>query len=367
MIDLTTINGTPRMIQKFDKFIDSVTERMGVYVDRVLKSDEASSPPLKFIKAMLVMSLDEPNFLTDELFDVYTEDILSIAASTSGIFDSTKSGTVTRKNIFIKGDTREYMIPTSGIIGSKVTIFDGWDEWKDIQPICLVACNSNELNVDQRSSQLVYVTDKPSSATFTIDTAALLMKYLVYLRHHKISYTNEIMDQFVLNHVLKYLYTDMIDVWISRLLLGVLDNEDVVQYPISSQLSTSEYASAIGDVRELVDRYAKGKIELGDFINTFWYDGFSLVEVYNKYRNTYYTYSSNRYIGATLLKSSTITAILLELLQITISRKKNTQLIKRIIVSVSILGRSKWKKHVKDPRMQDEIELLILRANTLGL
>ncbi len=359
--------GTPRILPRYHKFLMSVYTRTEMMKDRFIKSDIGTSPSLTFIKYML-LQLSEPRYIKDDILDLYLEYIGSEAAMVSRKFDSTQSGVATQKNVFIKGDkTKEFMIPTNGIIGSEVSILDEWDKWESIQPIKLLAHDSRELYVDFYGSQLEFKKDQPTFAVIGIDCKALLMKYIIYLREFNIDIDNPHIDDFIIKHILPFIYDDFTDVWITNTLVQVLEDSPIDTKLISNVLSTSELTNGLAEVTDLVNKYKNGNIEIGDILKSFFYFDNTLDSLIETYENTYACYYGNRYLGAMMVKMTGLMRIYLLLLQVTVERKKNTASIVYAIKQLDILKRKKYSSHVRDDNMLFEIERLIAEADMLQL
>lgn len=351
--------GTPRVLIRYRKFLDSVNTRSELMKDRFLKSEIGTSPSLTFVKYLL-LHISEERYLTKDILDLYLEYISADAAMISRKFDSTQSGVSTMKGIFVSGDdTKEYMVPTNGIIGPEISILDSWEEWESVQPIKLVAHDSMELNVDFHKSQLEFNKMQPDYLVVAIDSKALLMKYIIYLRHFKIGMDNPNIDDFIIKHVLSFIYSDSIDIWITNCLMNTIDGIPIDGTMMSNVLSKSELDNGMMEITDLVNRYVAGNIEIGDLLATKFYHETSLGEMIFMYNNTYECLYGNRYIGMTLIKMTGLLRIFIVLLQMTVYRKKNTSDIRFIVKKLYTLKRKNYKSHVRDDSMIFEIETLI--------
>jgi hypothetical protein len=366
MFLLQNMNGTPRHIIRYNKFIDTAKRRVDSNKRQMVMSQVQTSPSLVFIKYLL-QYMSEPRYLTDDIFKVYTQDISNASAMISRKFDSTESGVKHLSDTFIANSKIEYVVPTSGIIGTEVNILDDWNKWKHVQPIRLVVNDSRELNIMPQgySSQIVYKKDKPKYSLICIDSSALLMKYLVYLREHNIPIDNKIIDDFILKHVLSYLYDDALDVWISNYLLDVISGNDTDYSKYDSMMNMSELNNSTTETKELFDRLKNGNIRVGDIMNTKFYNGKSIYELMDILNINHSTQQNNRYVGVDLLKMSKILNIIVQMLIITFDKQQETQYIKKIIIDLDILTRKNWKLHMRSPHMTKEVYLLINKINRL--
>jgi hypothetical protein len=358
------IYGTGRIILRFDKFRESIKRRIDINKDRMIRSDIGTSSPVVFITHLLQF-ISEDRVLKNDIFDVYINDILPAASMVNRKFDVTESGTKTAFNIFIKNSTNEYLIPTNGIIGTEITVLDDWEKWKSVQPIRMVANSSREIDILGYESQLTYKIDKPKYSVICIDSAALLLKYIIYLRHNELPLQNIYIDKFILEHVLSFLYDDYLDVWISNILSDIIDNKPIRFSKISNMLNESELDNAMFDVKELIYKYQEGALKLGDILSTKWYGNKSLFDMINVYKNNYSTYQSNRYIGPELIKMSCVLSIFVSLLDMTKDRQQETKSIRNIIIDLDILARKNWKAHVRSKKMIEDIYLLISKVERL--
>lgn len=358
------IYGTGRIILRFDKFRESIKRRIDINKDRMIRSDIGTSNPVVFITHLLQF-ISEDRVLKNDIFDVYINDILPAATMVNRKFDVTESGTKTSFNIFIKNSTNEYLIPTNGIIGTEITVLDEWEKWKDIQPIRMVSNNSREIDILGYESQLTYKIDKPKYSVICIDSAALLLKYIIYLRHNNLPLQNTNIDTFILEHVLSFLYDDYLDVWISNIILDIIDNKPIRFSRISNMLNESELDNAMFDVKELIYKYQEGALKLGDILHTKWYGNKSLFDMIRIYRDSYSTYQSNRYIGPELIKMSCVLSIFVSLLDMTKDRQQETKSIRNIIIDLDILARKNWKAHVRSKKMIEDIYLIINKVERL--
>jgi len=366
MFLLRNMQGTPRPLIRYYKFLKTVQKRIDLNKRQMTMSKVQTSPSLVFIKYLL-QYMGEPRYLVDDIFKVYTQDISNASNMISRKFDTTESGVSHYKNTFIKDSKIEYFIPTNGIIGYDVNILDNWNKWKDIQPIRMMVNDSRELNVDPQSyrSQLEYKSDQPTYSLFCIDSSALLMKYLVYLREYDIPFDNTIIDEFILDYVIAPLYDDVLNVWISNYLLDVMSDKEVDTSLISTILNQSELNNATNEIKELIDRLKNGSLRIGDIMHTFFYRDKSIYDIIDIYADKHKTYSSNRYIGIELLKMSKLLSIIIILLTLTFDKQQETQYIRKIVIELDILSRKNWKTHIRYTDMTKEVYMLINRLNRL--
>lgn len=357
--------GSPRRVLRFDKFMGTVATRTDYSKMRFRHADIKTGKSIQFFTSLLNRIFDD-GMLKRDMLDIYLNELVFMLPSVSNMFDSTQSGIKIPKNLIIAGDTEEVFIPTSGLIGTEVTVLDSWDSWKKVQPVKLVACDSNEL-ITKWVDTVRYSEDPPTYAVFAIDTAALLVKYLVYLRHFDMPLDNPDICKFIREHVLYQIFDDFADVWTHRLLLDASKDgipEDLVTNGV---LSNSMYKVAAAEVQELYYDFVRGHFRLGAFMNTQFYRGRSISDMVYLYENTYATIGSNRYVGYQLLKLSSISNLVVNGLIQSRDRGLESAAIRKLVEDSRMLHRSNWKSHVREDHIITTVSELYSNIESMGI
>ncbi len=356
--------GSPKRVLRFDKFMDGVSTRLDYSRTRFRNTEILTNKAIQFFTGLLTHIFDE-GMLKKDMLDVYLNELVFMVPSVSGTFDNTQTGIVIPGNLFIQGDVEEILIPTSGLIGTAATVLDSWDVWKNIKPVKLVACDSREL-MTKWLDVAVYTKDKPSYAVFTIDTAALLIKYLVYLRTFEIGLSNPNISTFIRQHIIYDLYDDFIEVWTHKLLLDVSNDTVPAEVGTSSIINQSQYKMAVAEVQELYYDFVRGQFRLATFLNTKFYSGRSITDMVYMYENTYATPSSNRYIGYQLLKMADTCNLVVNSLLKSRDRGLESAAIVKMVKDARMLNRSSWRSHVRVPKVITEVEALCANIENMG-
>jgi hypothetical protein len=151
--------GTPRNTVKNTKLFNTINIRMDLAIDKVVSSNNSSSPIIRFIRDIL-HRVSNPEYLTMDIFDVY-DDVVGLAQGIEITFDFIRRQNPLQNNILMQKGVREYIIPTSGIIGTDVSPFDPWDKWANINPVVLAAHDSTELNIVEHTLQFTFNNNVP--------------------------------------------------------------------------------------------------------------------------------------------------------------------------------------------------------------
>lgn len=345
MLVSTNMVGTPRPIIGYNRFLSNVKRRILKATLQYTDVEFLTSESINFVTSLLT-TIHTPSALTDDMFDVYMDTILDASPTVKRKFDIVMAGKATKTNTFIKGNTTEEIyIPTKGIVGKLANIADGWDVWKDIAPIKLVAVDSQELTLEWYH-QITYTKDIPTYAVFAIDVNALLTKYIIYLRHNGIGLENPKIYEFINREIIPFMYYDVLETWISNFILDTINGINLDKKVTIDIISDSDYKTAIDDVNDLYDRLIRGNLKIGDFFKTYFYDGKSILNMITTYDSIYDEPNSRRYFGYTLLKMADITDMFVNIIKNTKKRGLLTTYIRKLKFDYTILSRSRWETHM---------------------
>lgn len=367
MLISTHLIGTPRPMIKLNYFIKTIKKQLDIVKLRYNGVEFHTGGPIEFV-AKLLGQIDDPGVLRKDMLDVHIDSIMDDVPSIIRLFDSTESGVKPFRNTFIKSKTtEEIFIPTTGILGNTATALDGWSIWKDVQPIKLVSHDSDELKL-YWFHQIKFNLSEPTFAVFAIDVEALLLKYIVYLREHNISLNNANIHEFINRHVIPFFYDDLIDIWVSRVLLNISDGREVPDLRSDDLHAASAFRDAVEEVSEYYKDLVRGKYRIADLLLTkFYMNGRSMVDLVDQYEEIYSSSMSRRHVGYSLLKMADITNIVTNALTDSRERGLDTATIRKLQYDVKILNRSNWQSHIRVDAIVTEVEGMLVNVDTLIL
>ena len=353
-------------MRKLNYFLNTIQTQLDIVKQRYTGMEFHTGGPIQFI-TQLLGQVNDPGVLKKDMLDVHIETILEDLPSITRLFDSTESGVSSKTNTFIKGSTEEILIPTTGILGNEVTALNGWSAWKKIQPIKLVAHDSDELKL-YWYHQIRFDLDQPSFAVFAIDTEALLLKYIVYLREHQISLQNANIHEFINHHVIPFFYDDLIDIWVNRVLVNISDEREIRDLRSDDLHAASAFRDAVHEVSDFYADLIRGKFRISDLLLTkFYLNDRSMSDLVNQYEELYSSGMSRRHIGYSLLKMADLSNIVVNALNDTRERGLDTAAIRKLQYDAKLLNRTKWQSHVKSDVIVSEVEGLLVNIDSLSL
>lgn len=357
-------SGNEKILLRVPPFLDILNIRMALYVDRFLEAELVTIPPVVFLKSLL-HELDTDELLTvdnDTMLDMVRTYIPRVAHK----FDFITLRKTLDRSWFFDHDVKEYIMPTSGLIGSTVSHIDGWSRWDDIKTIKLMYVNSNELNLEDYGNIFRYKNDKPSMAVIGIDIAALLLKYIVYLKEYDLKLGDSEATQLFCRDQVALMFADRLEVWITNWLNAIMEDElDTVS--IIGSYSSSQYDKATEEIQDLVQRLGHGSVKLADMFLTKFYGDMNFTDISSTYMDTYNPGFGRRRIAANILQQLGIGNIYINLLSHAEQKRTTTQLIRRLQVEYRRIMRSGWDRMIPDAVTKLEVNSFINSIQLLTL
>lgn len=366
MLISTHLSGTPRPMKKFEYFLDRVQKQLDIVTRRYYDMSFHTGGPIAFLSDLLYQ-IDDPGVLKRDMLDVHINTILEELPSINRIFDAAESGVRAKTNMFIKGSTQEIFIPTTGVLGNRATVLDDWSTWKNIQPIKLVAHDSNELKLFWYH-QITFDMDQPSYAVFAIDTEALLVKYLVYLREFDYPLDNNEIHNFINFEVIPFLYRDMVDIWVTKVLVTLSNEEEVLDLRSDDLHAESAYKSAIEEMSEFYRDLIRGKFRIADLLLTpFFLEERSLKDMVVDHEEIYSASTDRRHMGYGILKMANIINLMSNALDDTRDRGLETAAIRKLQYDARLVQRSNWSSHIRNELIVGEVDNVLTGIDELSL
>jgi hypothetical protein len=363
MITHDFFRGTPRPVLRFDKMVSSFKRQILKAKLQSARADFRSSNAISFLRHVL-QNIQTVEVLQLDIHEVYLKIVLPRVDSISRIFDTAQSGSLVKTNTFISGNTKEMLVPSSGLIGREVQIRDSWDVWKDVAPIKIVSLDSDELCTEWYH-QIKFKNDAPTYSVFAIDTAALLMKYYVFLRKNGLQLDNDRIIEFINTHVIHFFYDDLLDIWITKFIMGVFSNNPIDKSLSHDVFSDSEFLAATKELQDLQSKFIYGSLRFGDVLSSGFYDGRSIKDVIDTYSVSYKFDATRKYRGYQLL--SVIDFI--DLFGILISDPRHVNLETTATRYMQKLyreiNRENWASHIRDGSVIARIDTTMKRFEHL--
>lgn len=360
----SNINGTARSTPKHDKLMEVLSERLDYSISKLSNAKFHGTPPVKFLKALL-LNVHEDKFLTGDLFDLYADEILPMVGQLEMLFDFVRLKRTLPLNYFTEKGTTEYLIPTSGIVGSRVTVFDDWSEWKlYTNPVKLVSHDSSELNLKSDQPVMTFEDDQPTYVAICIDVAALLLKYIIFTREHGYDFgTDSLPELFITNIILPDMYYDRLQLWSMKYLSNVFNDttEDVIVNGLNVK---SLINNASTELLKFKDGIERGKIRVGDLLETGLIGYDSAVDLFDAHSSEYNVPYDHKYIAAEVIKILSTGEFYLTIMEAVQNKQLYSNWIKSLLYDIRTVERSSWESHIPDAGTKAIVTMFI---NTLKL
>lgn len=357
-------SGNEKILVRVPPFLNVINTRMGLYRERFMEADLPTIPSVVFLKTLL-QELDEEELLTvdpDTLLDRTRGYVSQVAHKFDFI---TLRKTLDRSWFFEKG-VKEYIIPTEGVVGSKISHIDPWERWKSVKTVKLLYVDSNELNVEDYGDVFRYKDDKPEYAVIAIDILALLLKYLIYLREHKLTLGMYEVAQHFCQQQVALLIEDRVEVWVTNWLNAIMTGTEG-QMTINGTISTSQFDKATEEIEDLVHRLENGSVKFADMFLTRFYGTKNISDVSKEYLFTYNQGFGRRRVAANLLAIVGIGSVYLNLLSHAEHKGTVTQFIRRLQIDYRKIKRSGWDHMIPDTFTKLTIEEMLDIIQVMGL
>jgi len=274
--------GNPKIPSDWIKFVDDMNNRTDGYRTRFMLSHPVHTPLLNVISSV-INQLDHTILKTKTSgIGLYTE-VTKHLNTIERTIDPYYIG-VSDNGPFVGNnrDTINYCLRTT-VANPLLTlpIDSGWERWEDVKPLRVLYHNSPELLYDFSSASINFSNTPPSICVLSLDIVQLIMKYMVYEKHHELF--GPTVAEFVMRHVLDSLQDDLFDQWLLNIISDSLDLSIPIDQIVAKQrdpLSTNAItASGAATVRKYLLLIKAGKITMADFMHTPWIAGRSYMDL----------------------------------------------------------------------------------------
>lgn len=170
--------------------------------------------------------------------DIYTNTLIYTHHDLNAIFDSTTTGR-SFSGLLVPHRTpatTQILIPVSTEDPLAMLPLDrGWGAWQHLRALRLVECDSLELSFQLLEDQLLFRTTPPSQLILTLDTTALVLQYLNYLRT-----PNAILTQaeYLHRYVVTPLLDDLEDLWLASVYTSTITHTRTNTLPARCTLAS---------------------------------------------------------------------------------------------------------------------------------
>lgn len=217
----------PRTLPHLNNYIETLNVRRLMVTDRFTNAVGYESNFVVLLRKILA-DANIPKLLKKSSdLDVYLDELVYTYKDLDSIFDAVTTG-LTFSDMAIARNpkhTEEFLIPVQCSDPLRSYPLDkGWDAWKSVKPIRLVDIDSLELTFNMYQDQIVFKKDYPTRAVLTIDTTALVLQYLNFLK----SDTSGIFQpEYLHKYVLVHLLEDLQDLWLGNVYNQLVTHSDL--------------------------------------------------------------------------------------------------------------------------------------------
>lgn len=365
------LKGSPRAMINWSRMVGTLYAQAEMNTQRFLLTDLYATPSITFVRSLLDR-ISEPYFLsTEDQFDLYRQYVLPESRTIARIIDPMSGANYTSRH-FVEGNiTKEIMLPTSGIIGAGTNyLYSNWEFWEDIAPIKLMSHDSDELNLRFHGGQITFLRDKPTQIVFAVDVAALLWKFILYMKNENLTFENVDRDLFITKYVLPYFYKDLVDIWLTRLILSRFDAQEVLDDVFAMDVSNNSFVgistikSATQELDDMISLLGQNKISIGTFLNSAMFGRDTLMDRIELYSSTYVMENTPRYTGFELLKSVDLIGVMLGVLSSQVKFRTVTKLVRDLQLERNSIARSHWDSHFRDKSLGYKVHNLLDMVDT---
>jgi hypothetical protein len=262
---------TARSLPHLSAYIDTLTVRRAIITDRYTNAVGYESNLVVLLRKILA-DADIPSLLRKESdLACYLDDLIDTTQDLNSIFDAVTTG-LSFTNMAIQRNpahTEEFFIPVQCQDPTRTLPFDaGWEAWQTVKPIRMVDVDSLELTFQTYQDQIVFTTNYPSRAVFTIDVVALVLQYVNFLRVNP-----PIIDEpeYIHRYVLIFLFQDLQDLWLGNIYDAVIKKPtqrgSYTKLDLNGLLGEqyygyvgSELPAALRDLQSLVEACRNGAV-----------------------------------------------------------------------------------------------------------
>ncbi len=210
------LQNTPaRTLSHLEHYIATLNTHRQLITERYLDAVGYESPIVVLLRKILADAEIDKLLQRATDFDCYMDQLYTTTPDLDAIFDAAETGAGFTELVIARNPkhTQEFLIPAHCQDPlSQLPMDQGWEAWQQVKPLRLVDIDSDELSFQTYQDMIVFRTDYPTRAVFTLDTTALVLQYVNFLRGHdpEVIYQPEYLHRYVLVHLLK----DLEDLWL---------------------------------------------------------------------------------------------------------------------------------------------------------
>lgn len=275
---------TPKTIPKWSQYLESLQLQKSQLQTRFLNSYGTESRGFRILK-QIIDQLDTDMIIYLEKqpddFARYLNGFMPMQRNSIRLFQPTESGRAYRNVFYDKGifATNEYFCPVDDVDHLFTLPFTkSWEEWDKVQPVHLWYHDSPEYSLNLIKAKVHFKYQNPSYAIIFVDVIALLFKYYKYMTTRIIGEEEKSLHNFIHNHVFKFFFSDLQNIWILNQILlcsNVVDlTQDIDAITTQIQLSNRQYGyiggrhtEAIESLLRAFDEVRDGKVRVNSLLS----------------------------------------------------------------------------------------------------
>ena len=239
------VNTPGRVLVKLKNYIDTLNTKRELMNSRYSNEQGYESNAVRLLRKILADADINILLRKNNDLDSYADILQYTVQDLNNIFDTNATGLM-YKDVFVRKtptSCEEIIIPVSTDDPFRLLPFNkGWSAWKYVKPVRLVDINSNELTFNTYQDQIVFKSDYPSRAIFTIDVVALVLQYVNYVKTFN---ENISVPVYIHQHVLTSILEDLENMWLRNRYLTMLDtaHDKLSRIDINTLMTDSMYGS----------------------------------------------------------------------------------------------------------------------------
>ena len=215
----------PRVLPKWEQHIQTLQLQKNILTNRFLNIYSPESRGFRCLRQVLdqIDSAEiEYIFKQGNDFSRYINCFLPLQRNSNRLFQPVESGRAYRHTFISRGvySTNEYICAVDDVDNlSTLPLDKNWEEWNKVQPVHLWYHDSQEYSLNLLQTKVKYTYTNPTYAIIFIDVIALLFKYYKYMTLDIPNETEKSIHNFIQNHVYRFFFTDLQDIWLFNQLL----------------------------------------------------------------------------------------------------------------------------------------------------
>lgn len=246
-------------LPEYTLFIQNILIYLNKHVHRTELSMGYESPGISKIRQIL-NAVDYKWIQNRSHLDIYLNYLRYEKDVLDMIFSQVNTGQDFH-GLYVSGTTTsEYLIPVDDVdTFNRLPINESWIYWKYISPLKLHWTDTLELTFNVINSRIQYHKQQPVYNVYTLDTLALILKYIQWNREGKneeIKPEDALTQQlFIHKYIIAPLLYDLTDCWLLQAIAMTIQN----QFNTTNDVVSNQFLNAIDD-----SQYAYMGIRLSD-------------------------------------------------------------------------------------------------------